>query len=143
MKSLQRGYTVLKIYEIYHWDQTCQFSPETGDKGLFTDYINMFLKLKQEASGWPESVTSEQDIAKYLSDYKAREGIERDRESIQKNPALRTIAKLLLNSFWGKFGENLKKNKTSFLYDQKQTNSFNVSAILPRQSKISSSFQKI
>ena len=77
----------------------------------------MFLKLKQEASGWPESVTSEQDIAKYLSDYKAREGIELDRQSIQKNPALRSIAKLLLNSFWGKFGENLKKNKTSFFHE--------------------------
>ena len=42
MKSQERGYTVLKIYEIYHWDQTSQS----------TDYINMFLKLKQDLFGW-------------------------------------------------------------------------------------------
>lgn len=39
--------------------------------------------------------------------YSLREGIQLDRDNIAKNPALRSIAKLLLNSFWGKFGQRL------------------------------------
>ena len=117
MKSIEHGYTILKIFEIYHWNETSQFNRETGESGLFAGYIDMFLKLKQEASGWPDSVASEKDKAQYLSDYKEREGIVLDKENIKKNPALGSIAKLLLNSFWGKFGENMRKNKTSFFHE--------------------------
>ena len=117
MKSIEHGYTILKNFEIYHWNETSQFNRETGESGMFAGYIDMFLKLKQEASGWPDSVTSEKDKAQYLSDYKEREGIVLDKENIKKNPALRSIAKLLLNSFWGKFGENMRKNKTSFFHE--------------------------
>ena len=31
---------------------------------------------------------------------------------IQKNPGRKATAKLMLNSFWGKFGENLDKKHT-------------------------------
>lgn len=33
---------------------------------------------------------------------KRREGVDLDFEKIEKNPGLRTVAKLCLNSFWGK-----------------------------------------
>lgn len=52
------------------------------------------------------------------------EGVELDSDKISKNPALRFIAKLILNSFWGKFGQNLKKPKTSFFTNQNPTSFF-------------------
>ena len=117
MKSLELGYEILKIYEIYHWEETTKFDRNTGETGLFAGYIDMFLKLKQEASGWPESVTTESERAQYLTDYKEREGIELDPKNIKKNPPIRSITKLLLNSMWGKWAENMRKNRTSSFHE--------------------------
>ena len=38
-----------------------------------------------------------------MDDYRDKEGIELDPEKIEKNPGLRTLAKMMLNSMWGKF----------------------------------------
>jgi len=35
-----------------------QYKRETGEGGLFVDYINTFLKIKAEASGYPSLVRS-------------------------------------------------------------------------------------
>ena len=35
-------------HEVWHFPETC--------KGLFQDYVNTWLKIKQEASGWPRWV---------------------------------------------------------------------------------------
>ena len=113
-KAVEKGYTVLKIYEVYHWNETSQFNKETGESCLFAEYVNIFLKIKQEASGWPDWVKSDEDKSKYIADYAENEGIELDKQNISKNPALRSIAKLILNSFWTKFGQNMKKPKTFF-----------------------------
>ena len=44
--------------------------------------------------------------AEYISQYEAVEGIRLDAQNIQYNAGKRATNKLLLNSFWGKFGEN-------------------------------------
>ena len=123
-KAVEKGYVVKKVYEIYHWDETSQFNKETGEGGLLASYVNMFLKIKQEASGWPEWVQTDDDRTKYLADYAKSEGIELDPDSISKNPALRSIAKLILNSFWGKFGQNMKKPKTCFFHESESDKFF-------------------
>jgi len=43
--AVEKGYKVLEIYEVYEY-QVTQYNPETGEGGLFVDYINTFLKLK-------------------------------------------------------------------------------------------------
>jgi hypothetical protein len=43
--------------------------------GLFFDYVNTFLKMKQEASGWPEWCQSENDKWRYIRDYHEKKGI--------------------------------------------------------------------
>jgi hypothetical protein len=50
-KALEKGYVVQRIYEVWHFDETEQYDPKTKTGGLFTDYVNTFLKMKQEASG--------------------------------------------------------------------------------------------
>ena len=70
-----------------------------------------WLKIKEEASGWPEYVGQDPvKQRKHIADYYAKEKIMLEPANIQKNPGLRTLAKMMLNSMWGKFGQ--KRNKT-------------------------------
>jgi hypothetical protein len=62
----------------------------------------MFLKLKQESSGFPSRVQSEDDKDRYTEDYWRAEGIALDMASISKTSGQRNLAKLKLNSMWGK-----------------------------------------
>ena len=68
--------------------------------GLFAEYVNTWLKIKQEASGWPAScITTEQRRA-YVHAYEAREGTRLDVPHIELNPGPRTLAKTMNNSMW-------------------------------------------
>ena len=42
---------------------------------------------------------------KYLEEYLDRENIQLDREFIKRNPGWREVAKFMLTSLWGKFGQ--------------------------------------
>ncbi|XP_045186812.2 uncharacterized protein LOC123544812 [Mercenaria mercenaria] len=103
--ALKHGYRILKVYEVWHFDRISQYDPETKTGGAFTGYVNTFLKLKQEASGWPKWCKTDEDKKKYVESYYAREGISLNYDNIRENPGLRASAKLMLNSFWGKFGQ--------------------------------------
>ncbi|XP_053390895.1 uncharacterized protein LOC128553745 [Mercenaria mercenaria] len=115
--ALKQGYTLLQIYEVWHFDNISQYDPETKTGGVFTDYVNTFLKIKQEASGWPDWCVDENSKQKYIQDYYNTEGILLDYVKIEKNPGLRSLAKLMLNSFWGKFGQRTNLTQTSYITD--------------------------
>ena len=57
----------------------------------------MFLKIKQEASGFPENVQTFAEKEAFVKNYKEVQGIELDPECVKHNPGLRLIAKLYLN----------------------------------------------
>ena len=61
--------------------------------------------MKQEASGWPDWCDTEEKKRQYIGDYERKEGIKLNYDNIKKNPGLRSLSKLMLNSFWGKFGQ--------------------------------------
>ena len=103
-KAVEKGYHLLKIHEVWHF--------EKQQEGLFRDYVDTWLQLKQEAAGWPRWCVTEEKKQQYLSQYREKEGIDLDYESIQKNPGRKQTAKLMLNSFWGKFGQRPNKPKT-------------------------------
>ena len=69
---------------------------------LFKSYIDLFLKIKQESSGWPSDCVTEEQKTSYIRQYEEREGIQLDPANITKNPGRRQVAKLALNSFWGR-----------------------------------------
>lgn len=110
-KAIEKGYQISKIYEVYHWHETMHYDPKTQTGGLFASYINLFLKIKQEASGRPSWVESDDDLKRYV------ESIVLNPEKIEHNAGLRSLAKLLLNSFWGKFGQRQNLTKTQFVHD--------------------------
>ena len=100
-KAVSSGYVILHVHEIWHFTDS--------RVGLFADYVNTWLKIKQEASGWPaDCITPEQRRA-YIDAYEAREGIRLDVPHIEHNPGRRTLAKTMNNSMWGKFGQQENK----------------------------------
>ena len=103
-EAINRGYVIQHVYDIWHF-------PRKSDS-MFSSYIDTFLKIKQEASGWPEWVGDDADKRQqYINDYKAKEGIQLEADKIQKNPGRRSLAKMMLNSFWGKYGQQGNKSQ--------------------------------
>ncbi|KNC99233.1 uncharacterized protein SPPG_05489 [Spizellomyces punctatus DAOM BR117] len=103
---LSKGYVISQVYEVLHFENT--------GSDLFKDYIFTFLKIKQEASGYPKWCKNDDDRKKYIDDYKSKQGIRLDPAKIVYNEGLRLVAKLMLNSLWGKFGQknNMRKHIT-------------------------------
>ncbi|MCP4458015.1 MAG: hypothetical protein GY816_08330, partial [Cytophagales bacterium] len=112
-KALDLGYRVVKVYEVWHYEQWASYNG-AEESGLFNKYIDCFLKLKQEANGWPLWVKSNEDMDKYIKLYEENEGICLDATKVEFNAGLRQVAKLCLNSFWGKFGQRNNLPKQSY-----------------------------
>lgn len=99
-KAVAVGYRILKVHEVWHFYQTQQ--------GLFANYVNTWLKIKEEASGWPSGCDTPQQ---HLQNYQQHEHIALDPDRIAHNPGKRALAKLMLNSMWGKFGQRTDQTK--------------------------------
>ena len=90
-KALEKGYRVIQLHEVWHF--------EKKSDTLFRQYIDTFLKLKQEASGWPSWITTEADKERYIREYFEKEGVQLAYNHVQANPGLRALAKLMLNRY--------------------------------------------
>ena len=91
------GYEIKTIYEVHQFEETIKFDPENGQDGLFNSYIACFLKIKAEASGYPDWVQTEEDRDAYIEDFYKAHKIRLTKDNIHPNPALRSLAKLCLN----------------------------------------------
>ena len=54
-KAVELGYTLVKIHEVWH------FPPEQREVGLFSKYVDTWLKIKQESAGYPAWVVTRQE----------------------------------------------------------------------------------
>jgi hypothetical protein len=115
-KAVEKGYTVLKVIEVWQFDEVRH--------GFFRDYIDHFLKLKSEASGYPVGVVTDEEKDAYIQRYYEREGIMLNKTHIECNPGLRTIAKLALNSFWGKFGQRNNLDQLEYITHPEQLRAY-------------------
>ena len=61
---------------------------------VLQQWYNVLPQIIQEASGWPAGVDTEQQKQAYIEDYFKHEGIQLEYDKIQKNPGLRTLAKM-------------------------------------------------
>jgi hypothetical protein len=107
------------VFEFWEYNVT-SFDKGSNSGGLFAEYVDMFLKLKQESSGYPSWVQSEADKDRYIEDNRHAEGITLDKASISKNAGQRTVAKLKLYSMWGKWAQNQKKPQTTLVNSEKE-----------------------
>ncbi|KAL3118367.1 hypothetical protein niasHT_001003 [Heterodera trifolii] len=98
-KALQLGYVVTDLFEVWdyaEWDDT-----------LFSSYVNSFVGLKVQASGWPEGCETEEQRQAFVAEFLRTEGIHLDPTKVAFNPGLRLIAKTLANSLWGKLAQRV------------------------------------
>jgi len=104
-KAIEKGYKILKIHEVHHFEE--------GIEGLFADYVNTWLKIKAECSGFPSHCVTEEQKQDFIETYYEKEGIRLDYDKIIPNKGMRSVSKLFLNSLWGKFGQrpNMVQNK--------------------------------
>ncbi|XP_051743104.1 uncharacterized protein LOC127508773 isoform X2 [Ctenopharyngodon idella] len=109
LKAIEKGYVVAKIDEVWHF-------PQRSDT-LFRDYVKTFLRLKQQASGYPSNIVTNADKESYIREYYEKESIRLDPEKISHNPAQRSINKLLLNSLWGRFSMRENLPQTTLVKD--------------------------
>jgi hypothetical protein len=110
-KALEKGYKMIEIYEVHHFDES---STE-----LFKSYIRGLLKIKAEASGCPcGEKECPHDCPKkleYIRIHKEVYDIKLDPNKIIYNAGLRFIAKICLNNLWGHFGMREEFKKTVYV----------------------------
>ena len=88
-EAIKHGYKIIEIFEVWHYPNSDIYDKSSQSGGLFTEYVDLFLKYKQEASGYPDEVTSNLQ----------KEGNRLASENIELNSGLRSVMKLILNSF--------------------------------------------
>jgi hypothetical protein len=114
LKAQELGYVIAEVYEV------CHFPSQSNT--LFTEYVRTFLKIKQQAAGWDKlGCHTDEEKAHYIDQYREVMGIELDPSAIQEyNPGLYFIAKLCLNSLWGKFGQRNSFSQHQVVFDQNE-----------------------
>jgi len=80
----------------------------------------MFLKYKEEASGFPDGIVTEEEKDNYINKFYKQEGIILDKDKISYNPGIRSVMKLLLNSFWGRLGMQTNVSKVKYINNPEQ-----------------------
>ena len=106
------------MFEVYEYKVT-QYDPTTGQGGLFVEYINTFLQIKTDSSGYHSWVRNTEDEDSYINMFTASEGILLDRNVIRPN-----AAKLCLNSIGGKLTERNHRSKTELISDLQEMYGF-------------------
>ena len=102
-KAIDKGYKVLRTYEVWHFGKSTD--------ALFKGYIRRFMKIKLESSNYDFKTKEEE------ANFKARikDSLDIDIEKFEFNVGLRSIAKLCLNSLWGKFGQRSNMSQTKYV----------------------------
>ncbi|ESO90463.1 hypothetical protein LOTGIDRAFT_123212, partial [Lottia gigantea] len=116
-KAVGMGYKILEIYEVWHWNQWSQYDPATKTGGLFTDYINRYLKMKMESSGYPDICHTDEEKRHFIEEVYRKEGITLDPDQIIPNKGKRAFSKSILNTLWGKFGQRDNFSQTEYITD--------------------------
>ena len=103
-RAVQKGYEIKQVYEAWHWEEW------TTD--LFKKYVQLFLKIKTEASGYPHWCKTKEQQDAFRARVEEVYGFKIKHEDVDYNPGKRTMAKLCLNNLWGKFCQRDNLNKT-------------------------------
>jgi G:T-mismatch repair DNA endonuclease (very short patch repair protein) len=106
-KAIELKYVILDVYEVWHFQKR--------SSNLFKPFISKLYKDKLEASGYPDNVKSNVEKDAYLLAVKQHEGIELSKSQIALNAPRRQMSKILLNSFWGKFGQKAERTEVEFV----------------------------
>lgn len=96
LTALDNGYELTKVYEAHLYRRS---------DDLFKSYIQCFLQLKIESGGMPSHIHTDEDWQVFQQYHERQLGIHLTKEKMVKNAGRKQLAKLMLNSLWGKFAE--------------------------------------
>ena len=89
---------IIKIFSIWQYDEKETYDPSSKQGGMFTGYINKFLKMKTEASGFPSHVVTDEHKRAFVANYELHEGIKLNIDTIKPNTGMKAINSLSQNS---------------------------------------------
>lgn len=119
--AVEHGYVIADVFEVYHW--TREQSSDTSLRG----YVSFFLRMKQEAEGWKKlGASSENPSEDEKEEVMERVFVENGRmarvrkEMVIKDATKRQLAKIFLNSLWGKFCQKPHKEHFVTIHGYKQ-----------------------
>lgn len=78
--ALDNGYCVRELYRVWEFKEF--------DATLFADYVRDFMRLKIQATGFPENVTTVEQKRAYLCEIHRNEGIWVEPTDVNPNPGL-------------------------------------------------------
>lgn len=119
--AMENGYILDEVYELYSWESN-QISGEH-----LRGYVGYFLRMKQEAEGWKKlgatcadpTLEEQEQISERL--YHQNGGLARIRgDKVKLDPVMRSLAKLFLNSLWGKWAQKAAKECHTTIYGTQQ-----------------------
>ncbi len=96
----QLGYKVT-VKSILYWT--------SKSRDLFKNYVRAAMQMKIHASGWSEDCNTDAKKQAFVDLYKQEYDIIVDPNKMKHNPGVRELSKLILNSLWGKFGQQIHR----------------------------------
>lgn len=105
----EQGYSLRSCFEIWHF--------ERRSSTLLRSFIYDCYLDKEYASGPPSWATTSELLEKHASDVHALLGVDVDPAKFIKNPSMRSLAKVMINSFWGFFGKKSDQTTHSIILD--------------------------
>jgi hypothetical protein len=112
--AVQMGYRVEQVKAVLHYKRK--------SSTLFRKYIQQFYRMKIIATGW-KSIEESGTLSRqeFLAELKTRYGIIIEEKDIPatKNAGLYAVAKLCLNSLWGKFAQRDDYTDSIDVFDEK------------------------
>lgn len=105
-KAISKGYIVTKYHRALVWDNS--------SADVFKSYVRQNLKMKVEATGFNGT---EEELRTFIKEHKKRFDIDINPKHLKKNPGMRALAKIQLNSLWGKFGQKVDLSTTKYVTD--------------------------
>ena len=103
-----------------NYDERTVYDQATSEGGVFAQYMNTFMKIMIEASGYPIGCTTPQENTAFIERVRAYEGISSSYDDTVYNARRRTVAKLCLNNIWGKFAQNPDRCRKEFVTEPRK-----------------------
>ena len=118
--AVSKGYKILEFFELWNYPENrrSKYSGEGTDESIFGSYISLFTRVKMESSGFPSHIVTDSQKDAYIQSIKNKEGVTLVKANVRHNPGMRYIAKLLLNSLWGKICQRSDMNTTKMFGEE-------------------------
>ena len=107
-RAIEDGCKITKIYKSLEMETSTE---------LFKDFVKTFLEVKVNATGKPKIWNNKKDRELWIKEHENRFGFTPN--PTEKNDGKRAIAKMILNSLWGKFGQRPDMPKNIYISPDK------------------------